>query len=92
MTEFVIIDYGLGNLRSVIRGLKHARASDNISSDPVAMHRADGVVLSGVEAFQDAMLNLAPLKNDMLEMAGTGKNLLGICLGMQMLENFVRMC
>ncbi len=85
MTDIVIIDYRLGNLRSVTRGLEHAGASVTISSDPAAMHRADGVVLPGVGAFQDAMLNLAPLKEDVPEVAGTGKSLLGICPGMQML-------
>ena len=85
MTDIVIIDYGLGNLRNVKRGLEHAGAAVTISSDPDAMHKADGVLLPGVGAFQDAMLNLAPLRDDLLEVAGTGKPLLGICLGMQML-------
>ncbi|MCL7414556.1 MAG: imidazole glycerol phosphate synthase subunit HisH [ANME-2 cluster archaeon] len=85
MTDIVIIDYGLGNLRSVTRGLEHAGADVTISSDPAAMHRADAVVLPGVGAFQDAMQNLAPLKSEVLEVAGTGKPMLGICLGMQML-------
>ena len=85
MTDIVIIDYRLGNLRSVTRGLEHAGAGVTISSDPPAMYRADSVVLPGVGAFQDAMLNLAPLKEDVPEVAGTGKSLLGICPGMQML-------
>ncbi|MDF1532802.1 MAG: imidazole glycerol phosphate synthase subunit HisH [ANME-2 cluster archaeon] len=85
MTDIVIIDYGLGNLRSVTRGLEHAGADVTISSDPAAMHRADAVVLPGVGAFQDAMLNLAPLTSDVLDVAATGKPMLGICLGMQML-------
>ncbi|MCL7476427.1 MAG: imidazole glycerol phosphate synthase subunit HisH [ANME-2 cluster archaeon] len=85
MTDIVIIDYGLGNLRSVTRGLEHAGAEVTISSDPAAMHRADAVVLPGVGAFQDAMLNLAPLTSDVLDVAATGKPMLGICLGMQML-------
>lgn len=85
MTDIVIIDYGLGNLRSVTRGLEHAGADVTISSDPAAMHRADAVVLPGVGAFQDAMQNLAPLKAEVLEVAASGKPMLGICLGMQML-------
>lgn len=85
MTDIVIIDYGLGNLRSVARGLEHAGAGVTISSDPAAMYRADGVVLPGVGAFQDAMLNLGQLKDDLILVASTGKPLLGICLGMQML-------
>jgi len=85
MTDIVIIDYGLGNLRSVTRGLEHAGANVTISSDPEAMHRADAVVLPGVGAFQDAMQNLAPLKSEVLDVAATGKPMLGICLGMQML-------
>ncbi len=85
MTDIVIIDYGLGNLRSVTRGLEHAGADVTISSDPAAMHRADAVVLPGVGAFQDAMQNLASLKSDVLDVAASGKPMLGICLGMQML-------
>ena len=85
MTDIVIIDYGLGNLRSVTRGLEHAGADVTISSDAAAMHRSDAVVLPGVGAFQDAMQNLAPLKSAVLEVAATGKPMLGICLGMQML-------
>ncbi|MDF1557345.1 MAG: imidazole glycerol phosphate synthase subunit HisH [ANME-2 cluster archaeon] len=85
MTDIIIIDYGLGNLRSVTRGLEHAGADVTISSDPAAMHRADGVVLPGVGAFQDAMNNLAPLNDDLMDVVDTGKPMLGICLGMQML-------
>lgn len=85
MTHITIIDYGLGNLRSVTRGLEHAGAQVTISSDPADMDRADGVVLPGVGAFQDAMKNIESLKHDLLELVDTGKPMLGICLGMQML-------
>ena len=85
MTDIVIIDYGMGNLRSVTRGLEYAGADVTISSDPAVMSRADAVVLPGVGAFQDAMKNLEPLKADLIELVNTGKALLGICLGMQML-------
>ena len=85
MTDIVIIDYGMGNLRSVTRGLEYAGAKVVISSDPNVMARADGVVLPGVGAFEDAMRNLAPLKSDLLDVVDTGKPMLGICLGMQML-------
>lgn len=85
MTDIVIIDYGMGNLRSVTRGLEHAGADVTISSDPAVMDRADGVILPGVGAFRDAMKNLEPLKYELIELANTEKPLLGICLGMQML-------
>jgi glutamine amidotransferase len=57
MTDIVIIDYGMGNLRSVTRGLEHAGADVTISSDPAVMSKADAVVLPGVGAFQNAMKN-----------------------------------
>jgi glutamine amidotransferase len=85
MTDIVIIDYGLGNLRSVTRGLEHAGADVTISTDPAAMHRADAVVLPGVGAFHDAMQNLAPLKSEVQDVAASGKPMFGVCLGMQML-------
>jgi glutamine amidotransferase len=85
MTDIVIIDYGMGNLRSVTRGLEYAGADVTISSDLTLMTRADGVVLPGVGAFIDAMHNLAPLKTSLMDVVDTGKPLLGICLGMQML-------
>ena len=81
----VVVDYGLGNLRSVTRGLERAGATVTISDDPDAIWDADGIVLPGVGAFGDGMENAGPFRADLVEAAESGRPLLGICLGMQML-------
>lgn len=82
--RIVIIDYGLGNLRSVLRGLERAGAAATISSDPAAIASADGIVLPGVGAFREGMEMLGGLTQTVLA-AAEDTPLLGICLGMQML-------
>jgi glutamine amidotransferase len=84
MKTIAIIDYGLGNLRSVIRGLEKAGANAIITSDKVEIAAADGLVLPGVGAFHEGMDQLGPLKDIVVE-ATRDVPLLGICLGMQML-------
>jgi glutamine amidotransferase len=84
MKTIAIIDYGLGNLRSVIRGLEKAGANAIITSDKVEIAAADGLVLPGVGAFHEGMDQLGPLKDIVVE-ATRDIPLLGICLGMQML-------
>jgi glutamine amidotransferase len=84
MKKIAIIDYGLGNLRSVIRGLEKAGANAIITSDKEAIASADGLVLPGVGAFHEGMDQLGPLKDTVIE-ATRDVPLLGICLGMQML-------
>jgi glutamine amidotransferase len=82
-----IIDYEMGNLRSVANAFEHLGLAARISSDPQDIVNADKVVLPGVGAFRDCIDNLrhggfvAPL----LEHIDKGKPLLGICVGMQML-------
>ena len=84
MMKIAIIDYGLGNLRSVIRGLERAGAHAVITSEKNEIAAADGLVLPGVGAFHEGMDQLGPLKNTVME-AAYSVPLLGICLGMQML-------
>jgi glutamine amidotransferase len=84
MKTIAIIDYGLGNLRSVIRGLEKAGAHAVISCDPPEIASADGLVLPGVGAFREGMDQLGPLKDTVISSARQVP-LLGICLGMQML-------
>jgi glutamine amidotransferase len=84
MTKIAIIDYGLGNLRSVIRGLEKAGANAVITSEEEEIAAADGLVLPGVGAFREGMDQLGPLKDIVIE-ATRDVPLLGICLGMQML-------
>ncbi|SIS11804.1 imidazole glycerol phosphate synthase subunit HisH [Natronorubrum thiooxidans] len=85
VASVVVVDYGLGNLRSVTRGLERAGADVEITDDPDAFADADGVVLPGVGAFREGVENADPLRADLLEVAAGGTPLFGICLGMQML-------
>ncbi len=85
MKRIVILDYGIGNLRSVQKGLEHAGASPVISGEPEEILAADGLILPGVGAFVDAMRCLLPLKETVYEYAKSGKPMLGICLGQQLL-------
>ncbi|MCK9306071.1 MAG: imidazole glycerol phosphate synthase subunit HisH [Methanoculleus sp.] len=80
--RIVIIDYGLGNLRSVLRGLERAGAAPTITADPEVIASADGIVLPGVGAFREGMEMLGDLKQTVLT---SDTPLLGICLGMQLL-------
>ncbi len=83
--DIVVVDYGLGNLRSVVRGLERAGATLDISADPACISAADGVVLPGVGAFSEGMENAEPLRDELTTVASKGTPFLGICLGMQML-------
>jgi glutamine amidotransferase len=82
-----IIDYGMGNLRSVQKAFEHIGVSAAISTQIGELQDADGLVLPGVGAFGDAMHNLhnADLVDPIREQAGAGVPLLGICLGLQLL-------
>lgn len=82
-----IIDYGMGNLRSVQKALEYLGAPCRITDDPTAVHQADHLILPGVGAFADAMtlLRQKALDKAVLSAADAGKPILGICLGMQML-------
>lgn len=83
----VIIDYGMGNLKSVYNALIKIGCECKISSDIEELRKADGLILPGVGAFKDCMDNLkkAKLIEVIKEEAAKGKPLLGICLGMQVL-------
>ncbi|MEY7848795.1 imidazole glycerol phosphate synthase subunit HisH [Natrarchaeobius sp. A-rgal3] len=85
LASVVVVDYGLGNLRSVTRGLERAGASVEITDDPDAFADADGVVLPGVGAFREGVENADHVREDLLAVAERGTPLFGICLGMQML-------
>jgi len=82
--KIVIVDYGLGNLRSVVRGLENAGATAVITSDPDEIAGAEAIVLPGVGAFHEGMDQLGPLQKTVRD-AVRNIPLLGICLGMQML-------
>ncbi len=82
-----IIDYGMGNLRSVQKGLAKAGFPARVTADPDKVRKADKVVLPGVGAFGDAMANLqrAGMVEVIYEIVKAGKPFLGICLGLQLL-------
>ena len=86
MAHIAIVDYGLGNLKSVQNGLLQAgKASAYITSAPEDILEADGLILPGVGAFRDGITQLSPLMQCLLDAAREGTPVLGICLGMQML-------
>jgi imidazole glycerol-phosphate synthase subunit HisH len=82
-----ILDYGMGNLRSVEKALEHVGATAKISSDAETVRQADGVILPGVGAFPKAMERVRELGLDELigERRDSGVPILGICLGLQLL-------
>lgn len=82
-----VIDYGIGNLFSVGRALEHCGAEVTLTSDPALIERAPRLVLPGVGAFADGMQGLRDrgLVEPIRRYAASGRPLLGICLGMQML-------
>lgn len=82
-----IIDYNMGNLASVYNACKLLNVEANIESNPENLKNYDKVILPGVGAFADAMehLNETGMKEAILEYAASGKDMLGICLGMQLL-------
>lgn len=85
----VIIDYGMGNLKSVYNSLKSLGIDCKISSSVKDIRAAKALILPGVGAFKDAMDNLCEnyLDKVIKEECARGKLILGICLGMQMLFN-----
>jgi len=82
-----VIDYGMGNLRSVSKALEHVGAPVKVTSNPLDLKSASGVVLPGVGAFRDAVNNLRKLNlwDAIIEEIEKGKPFLGICLGLQLL-------
>lgn len=82
-----IIDYGMGNLRSVQKGFEKVGHQATITSDPEQVLTADKVVLPGVGAFEDAIAELRrrELVEPILKAIDSGKPFLGICLGLQLL-------
>lgn len=82
-----VINYGLGNLHSVQKALVHVGGEAVVTDDPDEILGADKVVLPGVGAFADGIAGLEArgLVSVVTQFAGSGRPLLGICLGMQLL-------
>lgn len=90
MARIAIIDYRMGNLRSVQKGFEHAGVDDVVVTDDYdTVADADGVVLPGVGAFRDAIANLreSGLSDLVRERVASGGAFLGICLGLQLLAD-----
>ncbi len=85
--RLAVLDYGMGNRRSVEKAFAHVGAKPVITRDHDLVRAADGVIVPGVGAFPRAMRNLRELGLDELirERAAAGVPVLGICLGMQLL-------
>ena len=86
-TRIAILNYGMGNLRSVEKALEHVGVAASITADPSEARAADGVILPGVGAFPRAMERIRELGLDELiaERRDAGVPILGICLGLQLL-------
>lgn len=85
-----IVDYNVGNLQSVINAFRYLNLEVKIESKPEKLKDYDKIILPGVGAFGDAMESLKKtyMKSAVLEFAQSGKYVLGICLGMQLLFEY----
>jgi imidazole glycerol-phosphate synthase subunit HisH len=87
LTRIAILDYGMGNLRSVGKALEHVGAEPFLTSDHARVREADGIVLPGVGAMPKAMERVRDLKLDQLlrERVEAAVPVIGLCMGMQLL-------
>lgn len=85
--RIAVVNYGMGNLRSVEKAVERVGATPEISSDPARIDAADGLILPGVGAFPRAMARIEELglAETIVGAARSGKPVLGVCLGMQLL-------
>jgi glutamine amidotransferase len=85
--RIAVVDYGAGNLRSVAKALERSGLEPEVTGDPSALRRADGVVLPGVGAFADAAdsLRAKGLDDALREAIAARVPYLGLCLGLQLL-------
>ena len=87
MTRIAVVDYGLGNLGSVLKAFRHVGAPAELTADPAVLGRADALVLPGDAAFGAAIGEIRGRGLDGLirAAAAEGRWVLGICIGMQLL-------
>ena len=87
MPTIAVIDYDMGNLHSVCKGLEKAGANPKITDSPVEIDKADAVILPGVGSFDPAVQHLRTrnLEIPIKQIIASGKPFLGICLGLQIL-------
>jgi glutamine amidotransferase len=80
-----VVNYGVGNLRSIRKGLEKSGAAVDITHSPKKLYSSDAIVLPGVGAFAPAVRNMAPIADVVAEAMKDGKPILGVCLGLQLL-------
>ena len=80
-----VVNYGVGNLRSIRRGLERSGAQVHITHSPNDLRKSDAIVLPGVGAFAPAVKNLVPITDVLNAAMEDGKPILGVCLGLQLL-------
>ena len=87
MPTIAVVDYDMGNLHSVCKGLENAGAVPRVTDSVAELEQADGVILPGVGAFDPAMQHLRSrhLETPIKRIIASGKPFLGICLGLQIL-------
>jgi len=87
MSGIAVVDYDMGNLHSVCKGLEKAGATPKITDSPLDIEHADAIVLPGVGAFDPAVQHLRSrgLEEPLKAAIASGKPFLGICLGLQIL-------
>jgi len=87
MKEITLIDYDMGNTFSVTRAFESFGCKVNFSNDPYIIEKSENLVLPGVGAFEDGIRNLKNLNLDqaILNFVKTGRPILGICVGMQLM-------
>jgi imidazole glycerol-phosphate synthase subunit HisH len=85
--KIAVVDYDMGNLHSVCKGLEYAGAETLITHDPVELASADAIVLPGVGSFDPAVKKIRDrdLEQPLKDIIDSGKPFLGICLGLQIL-------
>lgn len=89
--RITVIDYGMGNIWSVLNALRYLGCEPVVSSDPIEIENAESLLLPGVGSFRKAMSTLRETSLDqaILEaVRGRGSKILGICLGMQLLGSY----
>lgn len=91
MGGHVIVDYGMGNLHSVLGALRYLGEDPTVSNDPTLVAAADSLILPGVGSFYKAMgkLENSGLAEALTEaVVGKGRKILGICLGQQLMSDY----
>ncbi|MFA5364332.1 MAG: imidazole glycerol phosphate synthase subunit HisH [Candidatus Bathyarchaeia archaeon] len=85
MPSVAVVNYGVGNLRSISKGLEKSGATVQVTHDPKLLRAADAIVLPGVGAFSPAVKNMEPIKDVVAQAMNEGKPIFGVCLGLQLL-------